>query len=779
MIFVMSAKRDLSELLSPELREQYGFVEDESNAMVLPSQRKKKARMAHGAAGAAAAAVPAPTRDERRQEKGLSRKMRKLRVRACHARACVNALTHAHFYAILMRAVQEKPAAVEQRSQLYTSLGAHALSADQQGVLAASGTIGQRMSKRQVLEDASRREALGLPVSEDAAALLARVRDGGGGGGGGGSDADTDMRSGSGSDDSAVDAHPSRRAGVRGRRRGRAPLGVPTMPTPAAVTTAAAAAAAATTSTAAARPVMGGAGSVASVDASTNLAAVASAGAAVDVATVAVAAQSAPEARTTSSAAAGGQSRDNGAGGGASDAPGVRAGGGRGGFAISISSKFLAKPALANEPAAAAAVVVPAPPVDVGAEAPIVPLHTDAERADYERRRIRYTPIPITGAGAAPEAVALANAAPRKSLVVVRRRETAQAARMLLPACAMEQEIVEAVLEHDVVLVCGETGSGKTTQVPQFLFEAGFGSARGVRGAVCVTQPRRVAAVAMATRVAEEMNVPCGSAGPVAYQVRYDGSGVSPRTKIKFATDGILLRVRRRRRTNPRPTPRVRVPPCRWRENSVQEMQEDLLLRKYSVIIVDEAHERNLNTDVLIGAPLLARCAAYRMSRTYTQRTVGLLSRALPLRNQMAEEEAAAGAGSDGGEPIGRLRLVIMSATLRVADFAENPTLFKVPPPVITVRARLLARGDTVAHCSVRQVQARQFPVTVHFSRRTELDNYQGAVASLRCASERAGRLKYRFALCASRCGVPQSRQDPQAAAPWWRACFHDWRPRN
>ena len=132
---------------------------------------------------------------------------------------------------------------------------------------------------------------------------------------------------------------------------------------------------------------------------------------------------------------------------------------------------------------------------------------------------------------------------------------------------------MEAITLNDVVIICGETGSGKTTQVPQFLYEAGYGCKAGIPGLVAVTQPRRVAAIAMAERVATELNVPCSKKGHVGFQIRYDTSTVGKKTRVKFMTDGILMR----------------------------EIQEDLLLRKYSCIVLDEAHERNMNTDVLIG----------------------------------------------------------------------------------------------------------------------------------------------------------------------------------
>ncbi|TFK52557.1 P-loop containing nucleoside triphosphate hydrolase protein [Heliocybe sulcata] len=237
--------------------------------------------------------------------------------------------------------------------------------------------------------------------------------------------------------------------------------------------------------------------------------------------------------------------------------------------------------------------------------------------------------------------------APSKSFVSVSRPPEVRESRLALPIVAEEQSIMEAIMLNPVVVICGETGSGKTTQVPQFLYEAGFGSPGSENpGMVGVTQPRRVAAVSMASRVAHELSLPSSR---VSYQVRYDAS-VSSSTSIKFMTDGVLLR----------------------------ELATDFLLTKYSVIIIDEAHERSMNTDILIG----------------------VLSRVLKLREQM---------WSEGKDDIKPLRLVIMSATLRVSDFAENKTLFPTPPPVINI-------------------PARQHPVTIHFSRRTYPDYISEAI---------------------------------------------------
>lgn len=149
-----------------------------------------------------------------------------------------------------------------------------------------------------------------------------------------------------------------------------------------------------------------------------------------------------------------------------------------------------------------------------------------------------------------------------RRLVRVSRTREVEAQREGLPVCSMEQEIVEAIFENDVVIVCGETGSGKTTQIPQFLYEAGFGKADGgTPGIVGVTEPRRVAAVSTAQRVATELNVEFKSI--VTYQVRFDAP-ITGAEKIKFMTDGILLR----------------------------ELESDVLLSKYSAVVIDEAHER-------------------------------------------------------------------------------------------------------------------------------------------------------------------------------------------
>jgi ATP-dependent helicase HrpA len=135
-----------------------------------------------------------------------------------------------------------------------------------------------------------------------------------------------------------------------------------------------------------------------------------------------------------------------------------------------------------------------------------------------------------------------------------------------LPITARADELVAAIRDHQVVVVAGETGSGKSTQLPKLCLLAG----RGTGGLIGHTQPRRIAARAVAERVAEELGTDLGDL--VGYQVRFTDV-VGPRTAIKVMTDGILL----------------------------NELQRDRHLRAYDTIIVDEAHERSLNIDVILG----------------------------------------------------------------------------------------------------------------------------------------------------------------------------------
>jgi ATP-dependent helicase HrpA len=135
-----------------------------------------------------------------------------------------------------------------------------------------------------------------------------------------------------------------------------------------------------------------------------------------------------------------------------------------------------------------------------------------------------------------------------------------------LPVSARRDELLEVIRDNQVVVVAGETGSGKTTQLPKICLELG----RGVRGTIAHTQPRRLAARTVAQRIADELHVPLG--GAVGYSVRFnDRAGED--TLVRLMTDGLLL----------------------------AEIQRDRLLRRYDTIIIDEAHERSLNIDFLLG----------------------------------------------------------------------------------------------------------------------------------------------------------------------------------
>ncbi|WP_156913959.1 ATP-dependent RNA helicase HrpA [Brevibacterium album] len=135
-----------------------------------------------------------------------------------------------------------------------------------------------------------------------------------------------------------------------------------------------------------------------------------------------------------------------------------------------------------------------------------------------------------------------------------------------LPVVEHREEIAEAIAGNQVVVIAGETGSGKTTQIPKICLELGL----GVNGMIGHTQPRRIAARSVAARLAEEMGEDLG--GTVGYQVRFT-SQVADHTRVKVMTDGILL----------------------------SELRHDRLLRDYEVLIIDEAHERSLNIDFIIG----------------------------------------------------------------------------------------------------------------------------------------------------------------------------------
>src|SRR4051794_25704333 len=135
-----------------------------------------------------------------------------------------------------------------------------------------------------------------------------------------------------------------------------------------------------------------------------------------------------------------------------------------------------------------------------------------------------------------------------------------------LPVSQRRVELAAAIRDHQVVVVAGETGSGKTTQLPKICLDLG----RGQAGLIGHTQPRRIAASSTAKRIAQELGSPLGE--HVGFKVRFTDT-LSPGASVKLMTDGILL----------------------------AETQTDPLLKQYDTIIIDEAHERSLNIDFLLG----------------------------------------------------------------------------------------------------------------------------------------------------------------------------------
>lgn len=185
-----------------------------------------------------------------------------------------------------------------------------------------------------------------------------------------------------------------------------------------------------------------------------------------------------------------------------------------------------------------------------------------------------------------------------------------------LPVYQHKDRILECYHKHETLIIVGETGSGKSTQVPKFIYENAMKNSQKSK-LVAVTQPRRVAAMALAKRVAEEMNGKVGEL--VGYSVRFD-EAVSPATRIKYLTDGMLLR----------------------------EALSDKTLSRYECIILDEAHERTLRTDILFG--MLKRLQKTRQTP---------------------------------------LKIVIMSATLnpeKFVNFFANPYVLNIPGRQFPVR---------------------------------------------------------------------------------------------
>ena len=238
----------------------------------------------------------------------------------------------------------------------------------------------------------------------------------------------------------------------------------------------------------------------------------------------------------------------------------------------------------------------------------------------------------------------------QKNSVLIKRKPEINEQREKLPILSQEHDIMYAINNSLVTIICGETGSGKSTQIPQFLYERGYTKEIGK---IAITQPRRVAARSLSMRLCQEMDMKLGE--EVGYQIRYETENVSKKTEIKFVTDGILLK----------------------------ELENDSLLSEYSVIIIDEAHERTINSDLLIGF----------ISQILKIRYI-LWKRKMKYNDKNNEE----------GKYVLPLRLIIMSATLRVTGFSENKIFSNLLKPRIV------------------EISTRQYPVHIYHSKKTEND---------------------------------------------------------
>nr|SZF06502.1 putative ATP-dependent RNA helicase DHX33 [Psoroptes ovis] len=233
-----------------------------------------------------------------------------------------------------------------------------------------------------------------------------------------------------------------------------------------------------------------------------------------------------------------------------------------------------------------------------------------------------------------------------------------------LPVCLVKNQLIEQIQKTETLIIIGETGSGKTTKIPQFLYQHSFlkydqrSNFNNVdsknKGIIGITQPRRVAAVSIAQRVAEEMN--CQVGGLVGYKIRFDDT-TSQKTQIKYMTDGILLR----------------------------EAISDPLLLNYRVIILDEAHERTVQSDLLFGIVKQA------------QRLRSGKKRLLDNENRQYES----------------LKVIIMSATMDVDNFSK----YFNQAPVIYIEGRVYPieifyteteQSDYVATCLSTLFQIHQ-----------------------------------------------------------------------
>jgi pre-mRNA-splicing factor ATP-dependent RNA helicase DHX16 len=240
--------------------------------------------------------------------------------------------------------------------------------------------------------------------------------------------------------------------------------------------------------------------------------------------------------------------------------------------------------------------------------------------------------------------------------------------RKSLPIYQFREDILQAIQDHQVLIVVAETGSGKTTQLPQYLHEAGY-TAGGMK--VGCTQPRRVAAMSVAARVAEEMGTKVGY--EVGYSIRFEDA-TSDKTVLKYMTDGMLLR----------------------------EFLTEPDLAGYSALIIDEAHERTLSTDILFA--LVKVCPALMVIYNITPDTQSKdIARFRP-----------------------ELKLLISSATMDAEKFSEYfddaPTFYGEPMTILKCSQHL-----NIA----LTVPGRRYPVDIHYTPQPEANYLHAAITTV------------------------------------------------
>ncbi|KAH8740432.1 hypothetical protein FG386_002944 [Cryptosporidium ryanae] len=229
-----------------------------------------------------------------------------------------------------------------------------------------------------------------------------------------------------------------------------------------------------------------------------------------------------------------------------------------------------------------------------------------------------------------------------------------QTVKNSLPVMKFREQIIESLEKHPVLIIVGETGSGKTTQIPQYLYEAGYSK----NGTIVCTQPRRVAAMSVASRVAKEMKTKLGE--KVGYVVRFEDCTTED-TRIKYMTDGILLR----------------------------EFLTEPDLKNYSCVLIDEAHERSLHTDILFA--LIKDVSRFRNSNDFKEHN--------------SNNEGASNYLTNDHKPF---RLIISSATLEAKKFSQyfdNAPIINIP--------------------------GRRFPVKIYYTKSPEANFIDGTVLTV------------------------------------------------